>query len=379
LQGIQVTLPLRTSSVSSGKSLLALALVLALSACSSVGDLIKGDRVDYKSAGQSKSPSLDVPPDLTQLSRDARYAVPGGTVTASGYQAGQATGTSAVAASTAPSQLGDVRIERAGNQRWLVVKRPPEALWDTVREFWQENGFLLTIEQANTGIIETDFAENRAKLPQDFIRRTIGKVFDGIYSTGERDKFRTRLERSSDGTEIYISHRGMVETVPNASTGSTIWQPRPADPELETELLRRLMVKLGVPGEQARTVATVTQQPVAQVAAGSQPTLKINEGFDRAWRRVGLSLDRTSFTVEDRDRAQGLYFVRYVEPTADKKDPGFFGRMFSSTSTAAPLKLRISVRGEGQTSTVAVLNAEGAPDTSANAKRILQLIAEDLR
>lgn len=374
-----MTLPLRTSSVSSGKSLLALALVLALSACSSVGDLIKGDRVDYKSAGQSKSPSLDVPPDLTQLSRDARYAVPGGTVTASGYQAGQATGTSAVAASTAPSQLGDVRIERAGNQRWLVVKRPPEALWDTVREFWQENGFLLTIEQANTGIIETDFAENRAKLPQDFIRRTIGKVFDGIYSTGERDKFRTRLERSSDGTEIYISHRGMVETVPNASTGSTIWQPRPADPELETELLRRLMVKLGVPGEQARTVATVTQQPVAQVAAGSQPTLKINEGFDRAWRRVGLSLDRTSFTVEDRDRAQGLYFVRYVEPTADKKDPGFFGRMFSSTSTAAPLKLRISVRGEGQTSTVAVLNAEGAPDTSANAKRILQLIAEDLR
>jgi outer membrane protein assembly factor BamC len=379
LQGIQVTLPLRTSSVSSGKSLLALALVLALSACSSVGDLIKGDRVDYKSAGQSKSPSLDVPPDLTQLSRDARYAVPGGTVTASGYQAGQATGTSAVAASTAPSQLGDVRIERAGNQRWLVVKRPPEALWDTVREFWQENGFLLTIEQANTGIIETDFAENRAKLPQDFIRRTIGKVFDGIYSTGERDKFRTRLERSSDGTEIYISHRGMVETVPNASTGSTIWQPRPADPELETEFLRRLMVKLGVPGEQARTVATVTQQPVAQVAAGSQPTRKINEGFDRAWRRVGLSLDRTSFTVEDRDRAQGLYFVRYVEPTADKKDPGFFGRMFSSTSTAAPLKLRISVRGEGQTSTVAVLNAEGAPDTSANAKRILQLIAEDLR
>ncbi len=374
-----MTLPLRTSSVPSGKSFLALALLLALSACSSVGELIKGDRVDYKSAGQSKSPSLDVPPDLTQLSRDARYAVPGGTVTASGYQAGQATGASAVAASTAPNQLGDVRIERAGNQRWLVVKRPPEALWDTVREFWQENGFLLTIEQANTGIIETDFAENRAKLPQDIIRRTLGRVFDGMYSTGERDKFRTRLERGSDGTEIYISHRGMVETVPNASTGSTIWQPRPADPELETEFLRRLMIKLGVPGERARSVATVTQQPVAQVAAGSQPTLKINEGFDRAWRRVGLSLDRTSFTVEDRDRAQGLYFVRYVEPTADKKDPGFFGRMFSSTPTAAPLKLRISVRGEGQTSTVAVLNAEGAPDTSASAKRILQLIAEDLR
>ena len=374
-----MTLQLRTSSVPSGKSLLALALLLSLGACSSVGDLVKGDRIDYKSAGQSKAPSLDVPPDLTQLSRDARYAVPGSAVTATGFQAGQAASTAATGASTAPGQIGDVRIERAGNQRWLVVKRPPEALWDTVRDFWQENGFLLTIEQANTGIIETDFAENRAKLPQDIIRRTLGKVIDGMYSTGERDKFRTRLERGSDGTEIYISHRGMVETVPNASTGSTIWQPRPADPELETEFLRRLMIKLGVPGEQVRTVATVTQQPVAQVAAGSQPTLKINEGFDRAWRRVGLSLDRTSFTVEDRDRAQGLYFVRYVEPTADKKDPGFFARMFSSTPTATPLKYRISVRSEGQTSTVSVLNAEGAPDTSPNARRIVQLIAEDLK
>ena len=372
---------LRPGSVPSGKSFLVLALLLALSACSSIGDFVKGDRIDYKSTGQSKAPSLDVPPDLTQLTRESRYVVPGGTVTASGYQAGQAAGVAAStsSASTAPSQLGDVRIERAGNQRWLVVKRPPEALWDTVREFWQENGFLLTIEQANTGIIETDFAENRAKLPQDFIRRTIGKVVDGLYSTGERDKFRTRLERSSEGTEIYISHRGMVETVPNASTGSSIWQPRPADPELETEFLRRLMIKLGVPREQASSVATVARPPVAQVAGGGQPVLQINEGFDRAWRRVGLSLDRTGFTVEDRDRAKGLYFVRYVEPTAEKKDPGFFGRIFSSTPSAAPLKYRISVRSEGPTSTVSVLNAEGAPDTSANAKRIVQLIAEDLR
>lgn len=358
-----------------------LALLLALGGCSSLGNLVTGDRVDYKSASGSKVPSLDVPPDLTQLNRDARYVVPGGPVTASDYQSGQTAGAAASAAanSTAPSQIGDVRIERAGNQRWLVVKRTPEALWDSVREFWQDNGFLLTIEQANTGILETDFAENRAKLPQDFIRRTIGKVFDGLYSTGERDKFRTRLERSTEGTEIYISHRGMIETIPSASTGSTVWQPRPADPELEAEFLRRLMIKLGIPSSQVRAVATVTQPTAAQLVEGTQPTLRINEGFDRAWRRVGLSLDRTGFTVEDRDRAQGLYFVRYVEPSADKKDPGFFGRIFSSTATAAPLKYRISVRSEGQASTVSVLNAEGAPDTSANAKRIVQLIAEDLK
>lgn len=355
------------------------ALLVSLSGCSTLGDAVSGDKVDYKSAG-GKGPSLDVPPDLTQLSREARYVVPGGAVTSSGYQAGQAA-SSTGNTSTAPTQLGDVRIERAGNQRWLVVQRPPEKLWEPVREFWQDSGFLLAVEQQNTGIMETDFAENRAKLPQDFIRRTIGKVFEGLYSTGERDKFRTRLERNGDSTEIYISHRGMVETIPNASTATTVWQPKPADPELEAEFLRRLMVKLGVPQEQVRSVATVNQQPVAQIAsaAGNQPILQINEGFDRAWRRVGLSLDRTGFTVEDRDRAQGLYYVRYVEPTADKKDPGFFGRLFSSTSTAAPLKYRIAVRSQGQTSTVSILNADGAPDASANAKRIVQLIADDLK
>lgn len=341
--------------------------------------MISGDRVDYKSEG-AKGASLDVPPDLTQLSRESRYVVPGAPVTASGYQAGQAAA-AVNSTSTAAVQIGDVRIERSGNQRWLVVKRPPEKLWDNVREFWQESGFLLAIEQQNTGIMETDFAENRAKLPQDFIRRTIGRVLDGLYSTGERDKFRTRLERSAEGTEIYISHRGMVETVPNSSTGSSIWQPRPADPELETEFLRRLMVKLGVSQEQAKATTAVVQQPVARVAtqADNRPVLQIAEGFDLAWRRVGLSLDRTGFTVEDRDRAQGIYFVRYVEPTADKKDPGFFAKLFSSSSTPTPLKYRIVVSGQGNASTVSVLNAEGAPDTSVNAKRIVQLIADDLK
>ncbi len=364
-----------------GLGLVMASLIFGLSGCSSLGSLMSGDKIDYKSTS-AKGPSLDVPPDLSQLTREARYAVPGAAVTAAGFQAGQAAASATRGSSTAATEIGDVRIERAGNQRWLVVKRPPEKLWDPVREFWQENGFLLTIEQQDSGVLETDFAENRAKLPQDIIRRTLGRVLDSLYSTGERDKFRTRLERTAEGTEIYISHRGMVETVASSSTGSTVWQPRPADPELETDFLRRLMVKLGVPQEQAKVAGMVTRPSIARVESGpgNQPVLQIDESFDRAWRRVGLSLDRTGFTVEDRDRAQGLYFVRYVEPTAEKKDPGFLGRLFrGSGGNVAPLKYRIAVRSQGQGSTVSVLNAEGAPDTSANARRIVTLIAEDLK
>ncbi len=42
----------------------------------------------------------------------------------------------------------------------------------------------------------------------------------------------------------------------------TAWQPRPADPDLEAEMLRRLMVRLGVAEERARTaVASAGKAP----------------------------------------------------------------------------------------------------------------------
>jgi outer membrane protein assembly factor BamC len=350
-----------------------LALAAALASCS----VLEGEKVDYKSAG--KGVSLEVPPDLTQLSRDTRYVVPGGAVSASSYQVGQAAPTMP----TAATALGDVRIERQGNQRWLVVNRPADQLWGPIRDFWQESGFLLAMDQPNLGIMETDWAENRAKIPQDIIRSTLGKLIDSVYSTAERDRFRTRLERSaSGGTEIYVSHRGMIEVYTNTQKDQTVWQPRPTDPELEAEFLRRLMVRLGVPQEQSKAlVAAGSSKSGSRVATvNNLPVVMIDEGFDRAWRRVGLALDRTGFTVEDRDRSQGTYFVRYVAPNADKKDPGFFGRLFSRSDKAeAPLKYRIALKAEGQGTVVSVLNAAGVPETSVNAQRIVQVIADDLQ
>jgi len=351
-----------------------LGLPLVLVACSA----LETDKVDYK--GAVKAPSLTVPPDLTQLPRDSRYATPGTSVTASGYQSAVQ---SSPATSIAVASIGDVRLERAGNQRWLVVDRPADKLWDEVKSFWQESGFALTKEESQLGILETDWAENRAKLPQDFIRRTIGKFLDNLYSTGELDKFRTRLERNAaGGTEIYISHRGLVEVFKDEEKIKTAWQPRPTDAELETEMLRRLMVKLGVSQEQSRLqVAAAQPKFTARLdILDGQSIIRIDEGFDRAWRRVGLSLDRTGFTVEDRDRSQGTYFVRYVEPDLNKQEPGFFSRMFgSSAKVSTPQKYRILVRGQADRSIVSVLNAEGTPEISENAQRILKVLADDLQ
>lgn len=350
-------------------------LALSLAACSS----INGEKIDYR--GTYKAPSLDVPPDLTQLSKETRYTVVGGAVSASGYQGNQP---SANKAPTAASSMGDVRIERQGTQRWLVVNRPADKLWGPVKEFWTDNGFALTQDQDTLGIMETEWAENRAKIPQDFIRTALGKVLDGLYSTSERDKFRTRLERDANGnTEIYISHRGMIEVYTSETKDSTRWQPRPTDPELEAEFLRRLMVRLGATKEQAATmVATTSGAPAKSTASVStvngQQVVLIEEGFDRAWRRVGLALDRTGFTVEDRDRKQGTYFVRYASDK-DANEPGFFAKLFSSEKAIDALKYQITVKSQGEVTTVAVQDAKGAPDNSSNAQRIIKVIAEDIK
>jgi outer membrane protein assembly factor BamC len=356
-----------------------LGATLTLGACT----VLQGDKVDYKSASKAPVTSLEVPPDLTQLMRDSRYNVPGAPVTASSFQAGQVSQPATSTATMAATSLGDVHIERAGTQRWLVIDRPADKMWDPVKDFWQENGFVLALDQASLGIMETDWAENRAKIPQDIVRQTLGKVFDSLYSTGERDKFRTRLERNANGgTDIFISHRGMIEVYNSTQKDQTVWQPRPVDPELEAEFLRRLMVKLGVTQEQSKTLlaAEIPQKGARVTSVNGQPAVQIDDSFDRAWRRVGLSLDRTNFTVEDRDRSKGIYFVRYVAPAADKVDQGFFGKLFSSSKSEGALqKYQVTVEAQGNQTLISVKNADGSAAASADAQRIATVLAEDLK
>ena len=315
-----------------------LSLAMSLAACSTI---LENDKVNYK--GAVKGPALDVPPDLTQLSGGSRYTVPGAPVTALSFQTAKTNS----AAPTAINSAGDVRIERVGNQRWLVVNRSAD------------------------------------KLPQDFVRSTLGKMIESLYSTGERDKFRTRLERNADGgTEVFITHRGMIEVYSSAQKDSTVWQPRATDPELEAEFLSRLLIKLGTTPEQSKALMTTgTGKSSSRMAVvDGKPVIQIDENFDRAWRRVGLSLDRTSFTVEDRDRSKGIYFVRYVEPGTDKTESGFLSSLFgSSKANTAPLKYRVALVTQGVSTTVSVQNAAESPETSSNAQRILKVIADDLQ
>ncbi|MDP2826805.1 MAG: outer membrane protein assembly factor BamC [Sulfuritalea sp.] len=373
---------------------LSLVLIGLLAGCS--GNILpESKKIEYKSAG--KLPPLEIPPDLTQQSRDERYAVPDvsaskGSATYSAYSSERAGQARTTTAQDLLPQVDKMRIERSGTQRWLVVGGSPEKLWPGVKEFWQELGFLVNVEVPEAGIMETDWAENRAKISQDFIRGSIGKVFDSLYSTAERDKFRTRLEKGGEpGTvEIYISHRGMYEIFVNEGKSETKWQPRPADPELEAEMLRRLMVRLGVEESRAKTmVAAEQRQERAKLsrATDGAGALTLEEAFDRAWRRVGLALDRVGFTVEDRDRSQGMYFVRYVDPDSDSKkkdeDKGILSKLMfwkgGASDKPSQAQYRIHVKAAGESTSVQVLTREGGVDRSDTSRRILGLLHEQLK
>lgn len=372
------------------RGLIALALV-TLAGCSSVSNVLEGDRIDYKSADKVQTPRLEVPPDLTQLKRDNRYALPDaakGVATASSFNQQQAAAApSNEPAVVAPVSKGDIHIERDGSQRWLVVSKSPEQLWPEIKDFWQDSGFVINVDSPDTGVMETDWAENRAKIPQDFIRNTLGKVFDSLYSTGERDKFRTRLERGPNGTtEIFISHRGAEEVLTGPSKETTVWTARPSDPGLEAEFLSRLMVRLGAEQEKAKVAVASVQNVQARsrllkTATGS--SVQVDESFDRAWRRIGLALDRVGFTVEDRDRTKGLYFVRYVDQNTDSKtkdDRGFFARIFTTKDKdKQAVRYQILVKPNGNGSTIIVQNTDGKQDVSDAADNILGLLNDQLK
>jgi outer membrane protein assembly factor BamC len=367
-------------------------LTFVLGGCS----IFESQKIDYKSSGSL--PTLEAPPDLIVPASDNHYAVPnaqGNGPTSYSEYSQERTTQPAAGSSTVLPQVDKARVERDGSERWLVVNVPPKDVWPVLKDFWQGLGFIINVEKPEAGVMETDWAENRARIPQDPIRNLIGKVIDSVYSTDERDKFRTRLEPTADGkgTEIYISHRGMYEVFEGTQGGGdkgdgrTVWQPRVPDPGLEAEMLRRLMVRFGVEESKAKTMLAKSEaMPQASLikTANGAPALTLPEAFDRAWRRVGLALDRVGFLVEDRDRATGVYFVRYADTDAqtDKEKQGFLSKLAfwkSKDASSKAEKYRVNLTGKGDNTEVGVYLDNGSPATNETGERIAKLLYEQLK
>ncbi|CAN0621971.1 outer membrane protein assembly factor BamC [Burkholderia multivorans] len=366
-------------------SVMALALG-TLAGCDTLNDYLAPDRVNYKNTGSA--PPLAVPSDLTTVPMSQQYIAPPsnaglGTLP---QRAVTAAGNATDGVPSAQDPLG-MHIERDGDRRWLVVDgRTPEQLWPQLKEFWQDSGFSLKTDAPATGIMITDWAENRANIPDDWFRRTVGRVIDFAYSSGTRDRFRTLVSRTANGdTDISITHSAMEEMMVGPQGGtSSRWEERPRNPVLEAVFLAKLMEKFGLTESQAKQLLTdarpaTAQAQVADTNAGAA-TLQLAESFDRAWLRVGLALDRTNFTVDNRDREKGLYYVRFADSMEELKRDGLFGKLFYGGPTAAKpgKEFLVNVRAQGSGTQVAVIDTNGQVDNSSEAKRIISLLHAQL-
>ncbi|OWY38426.1 hypothetical protein CEK28_12355 [Xenophilus sp. AP218F] len=354
-----------------------------IAGCSTSAPLTQ--KLDYQSEKPKLANTLEVPPDLTAPQIQNKYSLPAG-ATSAGSAAGSAAAAQTAGGNVAINQLDKVKMERAGTQRWLLVEGKNAAqLWPLLKAFWQDNGFVIKSEEPDLGIMETDWAENRAKLPNDGLRKLLETVGLGsVYSTGERDKFRIRLENTPQGTEVYFSHRGMEEVYADNSKTNTIWQPRATDPNLEAELLGRFMIRLGISEEGAQQQV---KQTLAKPAKPQDPIvdgkLLLSDNFDRAWRRVGLALDRVGLIVTDRDRSQGLYFVKPAKNEVDNKESSSFWSFWKSDDgkakpTEREYRIKVNQESNGATSLL-VQDKQGNPLSDAFTKAALLKLQTELQ
>ena len=370
-------------------------LVLALIGCGKQ-EILKDRSVDYKQERQADE-QLEIPPDLTRSSIQDSLVVPdlapAQSATYSDYVSERkGTAVNKRISGTVLPRFDDITVKRDGNQRWLLIEASPEQVWPKVVDYWRENGILLIEEDPTVGVMETGWLENRANIKTDFITDTLRSFLDGLYASATRDQFRVRLEPGEDAgtTELYLTHRGMDEVLV-ASTGGepadrAVWQGRPNDPGLEAAMLRRIMVYLGVGEQRAqRALASKKDKPRSRLVSGREGTsiLTIDENFPRAWRLTGVALDRIGFVVEDRNRSEGVYYVRYDDPTTDREDEGMLAKLAfwrsEEEKTEDESKYQVSLHADGDRTKVIVLDRFGKKDTTPTSRRILTLLHEQIR
>jgi outer membrane protein assembly factor BamC len=389
------------------------AVLVSLVSCSVLG--AGGKRIDYGAAAV-KVPSLEVPPDLTTPGGEERYKMPQGEgeapVLSPSTSSGQAPlsgaegvatysdynkgGVQGRAASAVLPEVQGVHMERNNAQRWLVISDKAENVWPVVKVFWQEIGLTVSSEDQAAGVMETGWAENRARIPQGGSHTGFNQEFSNAHSAGERDQYRTRLERSKDGvsTEVYITHRGIKEEF-SATKGTSRWVARANDPELEAIVLQRLMVRFGV-GEAKAASAVAAVSPAAAasaVAAASAATLNapepvgmaslrevsggstiivVNDAFDRSWRKVGLAIESAGLAVEDKNRDKGTYFLRPV-----KLESGWLDKLkFWKSNVDTTRRYRVNVKDGGTSCEVSIVDQDGASNKVT--KQMLEAIYKNI-
>ena len=344
-------------------------------------------KIDYKSSGAgSRIEPLQIPPELGAIDASDQYVIPGSDSTTFSKYAASRGGDVALTKTQLLPDVPGVEIGREGTYRWLVVQKPAEDIWPVISEFWLNQGFLIQQQSPETGIIETDWAEDVSQVDLGAVRSFIKKWLPGAYTNPERDRFITRIERVSDTeTQIFVAHEGMAEiSRREGREWDVFWQARPRDPNIEAKMLYRMMIFLGIPeNEAADRGLSVESQAMATLlpidAEEGVFGLALSYPFETSWNRINVVLLNIGASVESQDKDSGIFYVRYRDPAGKKEKKGLEKLKFwEDEEQVETLTYQIVVTGDEQGSIVRVLDETGAELTSDTAKRILSVLQERL-
>lgn len=344
------------------------ALALSLVGCESF-NIFGGD-----DPAEKRAERLQLPPDLSDTEFSNQLEIPGDNAkTYSAYAAGASDALGGDPASA-------VRVRRAAGQRWLEIDAAPSQVWRWVKDYLELNSIDLVREAPRLGIMQTEWLTYGTPVPASVFAPTVKQPGDAQVA----DQYMIRLERGvdGDGTEVYVAHRRIARQDPSVD----YWEGRDADPFFEAELLRGLMIYVGVQERTAtqRVAAAEARESQARLTRADDGTVQLllEDRIYTAWRRVGLALDRVGFAVEDRDRAAGRYYIRYDRNAeSGPKEKNFFEWIAFWRDDPDSLQVyAVSLAQSGDNQTlVQVTGEDGGAVEAEVAERILALIQEQLR
>lgn len=343
--------------------------------------------LDMRYLDASVGGPLELPPDLTLVQSESNFELP--EVFA---------GDDADARDRIPvlAKVESLRVEGSENLYWLSVEEPVDSLYRQVKNFWASEGYRLTLDEPVIGVMQTEWILKEVGTSQDK-RNWLERLFSKEDLSATQDQFRTRIERIQQGkSRIYVAHRGaeynyVLDTsdrglIPDEDDNN--WRLRQPDPELEIEMLSRLMVYLGLQRVQVdQKMANIKLfQPRAFLklnADENSPFLIVKDPYQIAWNRIHHNLERMNFEIAESVYKSGLVdVVGIFVVNLDVEDSNKRGGLFSLSSASEPETRQIALILSEETHELTRVEIEdivGELDTSPEGSRFLNLLYQQIK
>ena len=216
----------------------------------------------------------------------------------------------------------DVRVERSGQRRWLIINKSSDIVWESAKDFFRQEGFSIKKSNKKIGILETDFLENYPEIPErslGLIRSMLSKALTARYTLPIIDKYRLRVEPIDEkSTEVHLTLFSMKEKLAKSgNVESTIWEAYEKDLALETEMLYRLMVYMtGDEVNSRQKILQASEQKNIETKVldnfNGYAKLQFNSNLYETWDSINWALDQLNIEIEDKDIKERSFYIKSV-------------------------------------------------------------------